>query len=476
MLCFSCNKRRRYQHYHKAARVGLISIIIRRYFKLKKSFFTLSALVLFFLITTVVLHFLEKTEVVNTSVPEDKITGDINDLFDYNEKNGETYFIPNNPEIIDRHLFKLKKSPETIRVFLIGGSFLAGTPYVHFEPDDQGNRCPGTLPLWVRGILEDSFPNHKFEILNLGIGGMNSTGVLHLVTKMPMAKPDLVIVATGNNEGFVPKTDLNQPFHKWVLYRALKKTLLKLKPGEMRPFYMTQDPDTKKIENQFRSNIDEIIRFCERNEMKLALCTLPINIKSFGIFKWARKENGFMLQTDEYMDKAYTFYQSKNYEKAIRELGKSNHHVMAAYCIAMCMEAQKQTDLARETYRLLVQEVPVNRTRPSYNEYIRTVADKNNLPLVDLEKYHDSLFPDRLPNARYFVDHCHMNWWGYWTMAGEVSRQIAPIIIPDFDPGTFEIPPIEEIIKKRSWERLSNGPEGQIPILLDDFSIGGDFS
>ncbi|MCZ7587074.1 MAG: hypothetical protein M5R36_29085 [Deltaproteobacteria bacterium] len=133
-----------------------------------------------------------------------------------------------------------------------------GTPYQHQTPTYHSRIGFGDIPNWVRAELEMRFPSRTIEVLNAGAGSQNSSAVRHVTGELLKLDLDLLIVMTGNNEGYVAQTPFNEPLQRWIVYRTMKKALLS-KPDPLdRSYFTPQDEDTRKIEENFRSNLRRI--------------------------------------------------------------------------------------------------------------------------------------------------------------------------------------------------------------------------
>ena len=84
------------------------------------------------------------------------------------------------------------------RMFVLGGSFAMGTPYVNGEEPQSGSE--GGIASWLQGNLSARFPE-SIEIVNAAAGGQDSRRVLEIGRETLELQPDLLLIAMGNNEG-----------------------------------------------------------------------------------------------------------------------------------------------------------------------------------------------------------------------------------------------------------------------------------
>ena len=87
-------------------------------------------------------------------------------------------------------LFKKEKDANTLRIFILGESTTIGYPYFH----------NGSFHRWIQYRLMNTFPNKRFEIINLSLTAVNSYTVLGFAKDLAQYKPDAVLIYSGHNE------------------------------------------------------------------------------------------------------------------------------------------------------------------------------------------------------------------------------------------------------------------------------------
>ena len=91
------------------------------------------------------------------------------------------------PEGISRIDVAAEKPPGTLRVVALGGSTTRGVPYDHVGGGFVAQLAP-------------TAPMARWEVVNLGVPGMDARGVAELAREARRLEPDLFVVYTGNNE------------------------------------------------------------------------------------------------------------------------------------------------------------------------------------------------------------------------------------------------------------------------------------
>lgn len=425
---------------------------IRRLSASKRILFSLAALVLFLLVMTLVLKFFEQHSVIDTQRPDDLVANRpvAKTLTEIDYQGLPCYFLYSHGMI--PRTFTREKPAHVFRMFITGSSFALGSPYVSGENKDLG--C-GDISRWVQAELSMRFPSLKFEVINAAMGGVNSGRVMYIAQELVQVDADLLLIATGNNEGFVPRTQFNEQLHRWILYRALKKITLPEPEPAARSYYAPQDPDTKKIEERYRDHIEKMVAAAGEHQARLALVTLPINLKYDQADPMIQGQTLPFPRDDPDLQQGHQLWLDGKYREALAVLARSRNQAYAALFMARCLEALRDYGAAREFYKVYVQHNPQNRIRPSYNVFLRESARRHGLILVDLEKALEDQSPHGIPAPSIFFDYCHMRWPGYQQMAHEIVRVLIDSRIIPAAPGEPRpAPTVDEMIKRYHWEIL----------------------
>ncbi|MCZ7587076.1 MAG: hypothetical protein M5R36_29095 [Deltaproteobacteria bacterium] len=142
---------------------------------------------------------------------------------------------------------------------------------------------------------------------------------------------------------------------------------------------------------------------------------------------------------------------------AIAAYAQSRYTAFAAWRIAMCLERLGRWDQARTFYKIYTQNNPLNRMRPSYNDFLRAYANDEKIVLIDLEHAAERAAEHGIPGDDLFFDFCHMNWPGYRKMSEEVvDVLIRETIVEGRSPEPLPRPSTDEIIRARHWEILTD--------------------
>ncbi len=415
--------------------------------RLRKALFAAVAVFLALLALTVLLKALEATGVIGTQRLDDRVAYlPDNWLKVKHRKDGDWWRIRHGAML--KTTFTVPPPPETVRLVVVGGSFAMGTPYVHQKTNKAIGH--GGIPDWLRAELQARFPQRRIEVINAAGGGINSGPVRGIVERLARARSDALIVATGNNEGFVPATRFHEALHEWIVYRALTTALRPPPPAAQREFFMLQDEDNRAIERRYRENIVAMIDAAKRENVPLVLCTMPINLLFNGPYPPV-KSNPYPTD-DEELNAGIEAQNGGDYTAAIEHFSASEHPSFAALYIAQCFLAQERYEQAKRFLRLHVQLDPKNRTRPSYNDFLREIAAERRVLLADLEHRAEDLSPHGLPGNNLFVDYCHLNWNGYYEMTQAILDVLLANLPALTDPGPK--PTLADLVAREGWNDL----------------------
>ncbi len=325
----------------------------------------------------------------------------------------------------------VEREPERLRLVVSGGSFAMGTPYAHQR---HGEERAGGLSWWLRTRLAERLPEHPPELLNLAGGGQSSTRVLQVLEQAMAVEPDLVLVASCNNEGSLAPNLIERSLRQMAGVRFLSKLL---QPGptlDERPLYTLQDTDYQQLQAQFERNLAAMARITEARGVPLLLATLPVNLRYEGGIPGtlqARSEGGplrSVVRECRAGDCPWDTHEPCVGEaRALLEAGQTDQgraaleacdDLEALRWLGLLSHSEGEHDTARQLLAQYAELVPRGRCRPGLNQAIRELAARHDgVLLLDLDARSTALSADGIADQRLFVDNCHMSWVGYGLMA-----------------------------------------------------------
>ncbi|MCH7495947.1 MAG: hypothetical protein IH825_07665 [Candidatus Marinimicrobia bacterium] len=123
----------------------------------------------------------------------------------------------------------------------------------------------GRIALVMSQILQETFSENKVEVIDLSIPGINSHGMLNLMSRLVKYEPDAVVIYPGHNEFYgalgpasVDYVGMNRKQIK--LYLSLQKyRLFQL----LKPLFIGSSSDTSVLKNKTESLIETIAKKVE---------------------------------------------------------------------------------------------------------------------------------------------------------------------------------------------------------------------
>lgn len=366
---------------------------------------------------------------------------------------------PNYERVRPEVFFPEKSQP---RIIAIGESFVYGLGL----PAEQA--WPGQL----KTLLGEGV-----EVINMGRCGTYASRLLPILKAALTLEPDIIILSTGNNEhtmtSFYTGPLGRQPLKSYQLMSRLGQSQLygllfrriagedikfresfteaprsftneddqQVYAARRRPPKMDLFPDgianrsvTRILEEEqrlkeliFKDHLQEMISLSSEAEVPLVLTTLPRDLAVPPVLSGVHSPNedevrrlarGLTVRDpsvqEDWVSKGLATDDRVSlflYERAMIELREGNH------------------DAASEWIRKNITWELVPDATPEINQIVRDLADKNDLPLVDLDKYSDRYLTN--PQA-IFLDKVHVNSTGASEIAHQISktleeRQLWPI-------------------------------------------------
>ncbi|MEN8193887.1 MAG: hypothetical protein ABFS12_13780 [Bacteroidota bacterium] len=195
-------------------------------------------------------------------------------------------------------LFDIKKKPDAIRIFVIGGNSAAGYP---FSPN-------GSFAKYVRKRLELVYPDRTIEVINCAMNAINSYAILDMLPGIIEQKPDILLIYAGHNEyygalgaGSLESLGNSRGLVNFMLsinhYKTIQlirnsiQSVVQLFTSSEKPTgtLMSRMANEKMIEidseiynngiNQFEENLRDILLIAKEANVKVVLSDLTSNIK-----------------------------------------------------------------------------------------------------------------------------------------------------------------------------------------------------
>ena len=304
--------------------------------------------------------------------------------------------------------FEVKKSPNTIRVFCLGASTMAGFPYEY-------NAIPSEF---LRDQLQYAFPNKNIEVINSAIAATNSFTVNEFADVLSNYQPDLFVVYMGQNEFYgvygVGST-ISVGKKRWVIktYLWLEQfksfLLIKNSLGFVESLF-SQDtendnkllmeemaknsirynsPDYETGLNTFRENYKELIKKLKDKNVPVIISTLVTNQDSPPFVSFHTDSKRDSAKSEELYRSGIIEMKNGRYESAARYFEESlsidsipaDIHYQLGKCyekLNMYAQAENQLRLANDLDGLRF------RAPTEFNKIINNLGKQYNTPVADV--------------------------------------------------------------------------------------------
>ncbi len=236
-----------------------------------------SAVVVFGLLAggNAIIEWLERGDAIQTQKPDDSVQFVEEGLF---AQRGSAIVTTRYAEKDMVPASMAAEKGDGFRAFVVGGSFAMGTPYVSQHTGGAG----GGIPSFVQAELERRLPDRTIEVINAAAGGQDSSRVRQIVEEIVELEPDLIVVATCNNEGAPRPGFLREYLHRQGGFRLLRNLLAPEPTEQGRGWYTLQDEDSEAVRGDFGDNIERILDAAAERNVPVLLATLPVNLRYFG--------------------------------------------------------------------------------------------------------------------------------------------------------------------------------------------------
>lgn len=421
----------------------------------KKALFfiiTLSLPVLFFVIFELALRIFQYGENLNL-VLEKEENG--RKFYQLNEHVAKRFFTRTPARIIPQlypQTFEFDKSPQSVRVFLMGGSTMAGFPY--------------ELNARINSLLQDRlvhyYPDKKIEVINVGLSAINSFTVAEFTEELLKYQPDLFIFYLGHNEfygafgvgsmenlGKVPVISRTymalRQLKIFVLLRDIYSKISTIgndeadTPNRTLMASMVQkktiafgSADYKRAHDYFAQNLARILETCRSNRVPALVSTIVSNLRGQPPFYSMHRDslsekdkaqwNTFFEYGKKYSNHRRYMLALSSYEdaKKIDAMPADLHYAMGECFLALgdSLNAKKSFQQARDLDGLRF------RASTEINSIIKSVCTTHRAALIDASASFDQHSKHGIPGNELITEHLHPNFEGYFLLAKIFAQAI----------------------------------------------------
>ena len=347
--------------------------------------------------------------------------------------------------------FKAKKSPDTYRIFCLGGSAAAGWPHPANE----------RFSTYLDTCLRKIYPDKRIEIINCSAHGFASYRVLEVFHQLIPFEPDAVIVWSGNNEFLEDQRFKSSKLQGVVDAVAKKIRIVQLvknalpkqkldgnqiqvansfwKKAQQQSLELCSDPALAlKVRQVYRQSMLQITTEAAQNKIKVLLFTVPVNLRDWQPnVSYCSLKNGDSIAWAKSYNMGRNALNNKDYKAAnallLDAISKEPIYAMSHFLLARSYEMLNDTISAQQNY-ILAKDLDYNpfRAITDFNMILRKIAENDqNVTLFDAEKLFQKVSCRSVPGFDLFLDYVHPTRNGNLILASKLGELISQKNLPE---------------------------------------------
>ena len=348
--------------------------------------------------------------------------------------------------------FTEERSPELVRVFVLGGSAAMGFPFNNHGVDRL-----------LAAQLRAALPSKRIEVINTAMTAVNSHVVYEVARSIPDNSADFAVILMGNNEVVGPygPGTFNQNFlanislirgiqalKRTRIWQALDGLMQQIKPVDakqelewegMQMFtshgISHDDPRMESVYANYQDNLTDIIEILSGKGIHVLLSTVPVNLRHSAPFMSVRRPGLSEEQLDQWREltrKGADSAGEENWTDAVTSfkaaLEIDPEYADTYFRLATAFENLGEFQEARTHFeRSLDQDALRFRTDTRINRIIPVVAadfENDTLSFVDSAAAFEQASQPYQPGWNLFLEHVHYGFSGNHVLAAEISRAI----------------------------------------------------
>jgi hypothetical protein len=376
--------------------------------------------------------------------------------------------------------FPLERPPGGLRVFFLGGSAAAGWPYAH------GYNNASLLEAKLRAL----YPGRPIEVFNVAGGTYGSHRVKLILEEVVHYNPDLLVLYNGNNEFlenlvFRPR-DPPAPWDRSaaarLAYRATVSLTTPVPRFDVRNYeladqisnrlswafskasrYRTDPRQFQLLLDFYRSNMESMVATAKEAKVPLVLVTCPVNLRDWTPNVSRHRQDlqpGEKARWTALFREGTLALERNDPGAAVAPLAAAvaldDEYAEAHFSLGDALRRTGRKIEARAEYlRALERDAFPFRELPEFQQILREIAARQEVPLADVIPPLEAVAADGIPGDDVFVDYVHLTQAGQEIVAHEVVRTLRragllpEVSAADVERTRIEIPttffPFEEV-------------------------------
>ena len=379
---------------------------------------------------------------------------DINGQSHYQENSDfADQFYPASLNINPReNTFSVERSPDLIRVFILGGSAALGFPHKNHGVDRL-----------LAAQLRAALPSREIEVINTAMTSVNSHVVYAVANSIPEDSADFAVILMGNNEvvgPYGPATfDRNflenitlirgiQALKRTRIWQALNSIILQIRPTDamqelewegMQMFANRgveyDDPRMAGVYSHYEDNLTRIIETLRNKGMHVILSSVPVNLRHSAPFLSEHSPNLSEAQLEQWRDLTRRGNQSadeENWDVAVTQFQAAveidPEYADTHFRLATALENLGEFEKARTHYQRAL-DLDALRFRADTKIYhiiqdVAVRAESDSFSFVDSAAAFEQASQPFQPGWNLLLEHVHYGFAGNNVLAAEIARSI----------------------------------------------------
>jgi tetratricopeptide (TPR) repeat protein len=348
--------------------------------------------------------------------------------------------------------FAAERSPDLLRVYILGGSAAQGFPHKHHGLDRL-----------LAAQLRAALPSRRIEVINTAMTSVNSHVVYAVAKSIPDDSADFAVILMGNNEVVGPygPGTFNQNFLESInlirgiqalkrtrIWQALDNLILRVRPTDARQDLEWEgmqmftehgvphdDPRMDSVYGHYEDNLVGIVEALHDKGIHVVLSSVPVNLRHSAPFMSVHRRdlsNDLLDQWRELTHKGAQGSAQQDWDDAIESLQAAlaidPDHADTHFRLATAFEGAGQFQQARTHYRRALDLDALRfRADTRINQIIQRVAasiDDGAVSFVDSAAAAEQASQPFQPGWNLLLEHVHYDFAGNDVIAAEISRSI----------------------------------------------------
>ena len=362
-------------------------------------------------------------------------------------------FYPSSLDINPReNTFTVERSPELIRVYILGGSAALGFPHKNHGLDRL-----------LAAQLRAALPSRKIEVINTAMTSINSHVVYATAKSIPEDSADFAVILMGNNEVVGPygPGTINQNFlanitlirgiqavKRTRIWQALDSLIAQIRPDDAKrdlewegmQMFTDQgishnDPRIESVYGHYEENLTGIIETLRNRGMHVLLSSVPVNLRHSAPFLSVHRPNLSNEQLDRWREldsKGSQRFDQQDWDDAITHLRAAleidPEYADTHFRLATALDNLGEFSKAKTHYEHALDLDALRfRADTRINQIIKDVAasvDDDAFSFVDSAAAFEQASQPYQPGWNLLLEHVHYDFAGNHILALEISRSI----------------------------------------------------